>query len=86
MTKRRSGVKALSGELAGWFRLRTGDYRLQFRVVPLELTWLNPQIHSEAFQNCRELPFGCVDQVFAADKGRGPLLNLLAAQLAFGRG
>jgi mRNA interferase RelE/StbE len=25
-----SGVKALSGNLAGWYRLRTGDYR--FRV------------------------------------------------------
>jgi mRNA-degrading endonuclease RelE of RelBE toxin-antitoxin system len=27
-----SGVKPLSGRLAGQFRLRTGDYRLQFRV------------------------------------------------------
>lgn len=27
-----SGVKPLSGELAGSFRLRTGDYRLRFRV------------------------------------------------------
>lgn len=27
-----SGAKALSGDLAGHFRLRTGDYRLQFRV------------------------------------------------------
>ena len=27
-----SGVKALKGDLAGRFRLRTGDYRLQFRV------------------------------------------------------
>jgi mRNA-degrading endonuclease RelE of RelBE toxin-antitoxin system len=27
-----SGVKALTGELAGNFRLRTGDYRLQFRL------------------------------------------------------
>jgi mRNA-degrading endonuclease RelE of RelBE toxin-antitoxin system len=25
-----SGVKALSGDLAGWYRLRTGDYRLRF--------------------------------------------------------
>ncbi len=25
-----SGVKALSGDLAGWHRLRTGDYRLRF--------------------------------------------------------
>ena len=27
-----SGVKALRGELAGWYRLRTGDYRVRFRV------------------------------------------------------
>ena len=27
-----SGVKALSGNLAGHYRLRTGDYRLRFRV------------------------------------------------------
>jgi mRNA-degrading endonuclease RelE of RelBE toxin-antitoxin system len=27
-----SGVKALSGPLAGHWRLRTGDYRVQFRV------------------------------------------------------
>src|SRR5438552_909348 len=27
-----SGVKALKGDLAGCYRLRTGDYRLQFRV------------------------------------------------------
>jgi len=27
-----SGVKPLSGRLSGHYRLRTGDYRLQFRV------------------------------------------------------
>lgn len=27
-----SGARALSGPLAGHFRLRTGDYRVQFRV------------------------------------------------------
>jgi mRNA-degrading endonuclease RelE of RelBE toxin-antitoxin system len=27
-----SGAKPLSGELAGRYRIRTGDYRLQFRV------------------------------------------------------
>ena len=26
------GVKALAGELRGWYRLRTGAYRLRFRV------------------------------------------------------
>jgi mRNA-degrading endonuclease RelE of RelBE toxin-antitoxin system len=29
-----SGAKPLSGNLAGHYRLRTGDYRLQFRVEP----------------------------------------------------
>ncbi len=27
-----SGAKALTGNLAGFYRIRTGDYRLQFRV------------------------------------------------------
>ena len=27
-----SGAKPLSGNLAGWYRLRTGDYRLRFYV------------------------------------------------------
>lgn len=27
-----SGAKPLSGELSGQYRLRTGDYRLQFRL------------------------------------------------------
>jgi mRNA-degrading endonuclease RelE of RelBE toxin-antitoxin system len=27
-----SGAKPLSGNLAGWYRLRTGAYRLRFRV------------------------------------------------------
>lgn len=27
-----SGAKPLSGNLAGWYRLRTGDYRARFRV------------------------------------------------------
>jgi mRNA-degrading endonuclease RelE of RelBE toxin-antitoxin system len=28
-----SGAKPLSGDLAGRYRLRTGDYRVQFRVA-----------------------------------------------------
>ena len=28
-----SGAKVLSGKLAGHYRIRTGDYRVQFRVV-----------------------------------------------------
>lgn len=31
-----SGAKPLSGNLAGHYRLRTGDYRVQFYVVPRE--------------------------------------------------
>ena len=27
-----SGVKALSGSLAGWYRIRTGHYRIRFYV------------------------------------------------------
>ncbi len=27
-----SGAKPLTGNMAGWFRVRTGDYRLRFRV------------------------------------------------------
>ena len=27
-----SGIKPLSGDLAGWYRMRTGDYRVRFRV------------------------------------------------------
>ena len=27
-----SGVKSLRGDLAGHFRIRTGDYRIQFRL------------------------------------------------------
>jgi mRNA-degrading endonuclease RelE of RelBE toxin-antitoxin system len=27
-----SGAKPLSGNLAGWYRLRTGDYRVRFLI------------------------------------------------------
>ena len=27
-----SGAKPLSGDLAGWYRVRTGDYRIRFRL------------------------------------------------------
>jgi mRNA-degrading endonuclease RelE of RelBE toxin-antitoxin system len=33
-----SGVKALGGDLAGKYRLRTGDYRLQFRLETIRKT------------------------------------------------
>ena len=32
-----SGAKPLRGDLAGHFRIRTGDYRIQFRVVDDEV-------------------------------------------------
>jgi mRNA-degrading endonuclease RelE of RelBE toxin-antitoxin system len=32
-----SGAKPLQGKLAGKFRLRTGDYRLQFRVEGMNI-------------------------------------------------
>lgn len=28
-----SGAKPLTGALVGWYRLRTGDYRLRFRAI-----------------------------------------------------
>ena len=28
-----SGARPLSGRLAGWYRVRTGDYRIRFAVV-----------------------------------------------------
>jgi mRNA interferase RelE/StbE len=28
-----SGVKRLTGNLAGWYRMRVGDYRIRFRVA-----------------------------------------------------
>jgi mRNA-degrading endonuclease RelE of RelBE toxin-antitoxin system len=30
--------KALSGNLAGWYRIRTGDYRIRFRVGADQIT------------------------------------------------
>jgi mRNA interferase RelE/StbE len=33
-----SGVKALSGPLAGEYRVRTGDYRVQFRIEGDQVT------------------------------------------------
>ena len=33
-----SGAKPLRGDLAGQYRIRTGDYRVQFRVVGNEVT------------------------------------------------
>ncbi len=32
-----SGAKPLTGNLAGHFRVRTGDYRIQFSVTPEKL-------------------------------------------------
>lgn len=43
-----SGVKALRGNLAGHYRLRTGDYRLQFRVEG-ETVFLERMGHRDRF-------------------------------------
>ncbi len=32
-----SGAKALRGALAGYYRIRTGDYRIQFRVEEAQI-------------------------------------------------
>jgi mRNA-degrading endonuclease RelE of RelBE toxin-antitoxin system len=32
-----SGAKPLRGELAGKYRIRTGDYRVQFRISPIQV-------------------------------------------------
>lgn len=33
-----SGAKPLRGDLAGHYRVRTGDYRVQFRVKSIQVT------------------------------------------------
>jgi mRNA interferase RelE/StbE len=33
-----SGAKALSGALVGWYRIRTGDYRVRFHVKEVLVT------------------------------------------------
>lgn len=43
-----SGAKPLSGNLAGHFRLRTGDYRLQFRIEN-EQVWVEQIGHRDGF-------------------------------------
>lgn len=43
-----SGAKALSGTLAGHYRLRTGDYRLQFRIEAGQV-WVEQIGHRDGF-------------------------------------
>lgn len=43
-----SGAKPLSGKLAGHYRLRTGDYRLQFRIQGGEV-WIEQVGHRDGF-------------------------------------
>jgi mRNA-degrading endonuclease RelE of RelBE toxin-antitoxin system len=43
-----SGVKSLSGKLAGHYRLRTGDYRLQFRIEKGQV-WVEQIGHRDGF-------------------------------------
>jgi mRNA-degrading endonuclease RelE of RelBE toxin-antitoxin system len=43
-----SGVKPLTGDLAGRYRLRTGDYRVQFHVAG-EIVTVEKIGHRDAF-------------------------------------
>lgn len=43
-----SGAKPLSGALAGHYRLRTGDYRLQFRIEG-EQVWVEQIGHPDGY-------------------------------------
>ena len=43
-----SGAKPLRGSLAGHYRLRTGDYRLQFVVVGQDI-WIERIGHRDGF-------------------------------------
>jgi mRNA-degrading endonuclease RelE of RelBE toxin-antitoxin system len=48
-----SGAKPLRGNLAGHFRLRTGDYRLQFRLEAGQVT-VEQVGHRDGFYNEEE--------------------------------
>lgn len=43
-----SGAKPLSGKLAGHYRLRTDDYRLQFRIESGQV-WIEQAGHRDGF-------------------------------------
>jgi mRNA-degrading endonuclease RelE of RelBE toxin-antitoxin system len=43
-----SGAKPLSGKLAGHYRLRTGDYRVQFRIEAGQV-WVEQIGHRDGF-------------------------------------
>lgn len=43
-----SGAKPLRGKLAGCYRLRTGDYRVQFYIVG-ETVWVDKLGHRDGF-------------------------------------
>ena len=62
-----SGAKPLSGNLAGWFRLRTGDYRVRFRVEG-EVIWSRKE--KGRFPDITELKQLVRDRV-APDKSLG---------------
>jgi len=51
-----SGVKHLKGNLAGKHRLRTGDYRLQFRVVETrEIVNIEKEVKGRKIEEEQEL-------------------------------
>jgi mRNA interferase RelE/StbE len=43
-------IKALSGEWDGYFRLRVGDFRVIFQMVPEEITVLRVRHRSEVYR------------------------------------
>jgi mRNA-degrading endonuclease RelE of RelBE toxin-antitoxin system len=43
-----SGARPLTGNLAGHYRLRTGDYRLQFRIEAGQV-WVEQVGHRDGF-------------------------------------
>lgn len=47
-----SGAKSLSGDLAGWYRMRTGDYRLCVRVQG-EMIYVDKIEHRKDFHEDR---------------------------------
>lgn len=44
-----SGAKPLRGDLSGSFRIRTGDYRLQFRIIDDEIIYIEKIGHRDGF-------------------------------------
>jgi mRNA-degrading endonuclease RelE of RelBE toxin-antitoxin system len=46
-----SGAKALSGQWAGHYRIRTGDWRVIFRVVTPKIVVVRIQHRSQVYED-----------------------------------